>query len=450
MNRSLIQVAVKTGVADSLSKKLNVSLCFVLDVSGSMGFDNKLEDAKKALLSAVSVMKNGDEFALVVFSNDAQTIIEPQILNQENRIQIMEIIRGLKEQGGTNIQAGLLQGYFELTKFKNREYSRLLLLTDGNSNIDIVTPEQLAKKLNVEYVEGLRISTIGLGYDVNQELLRKIAKNGSGHYYFVDKSETLTSIIKNDLSSLVVPAVKNVKVSINTKAMFKILNIYGFEGSAPFSPTNALIEFQELNMNDWRILIVEIERKNIVSGITIPVEVSMECETVKESQKINLKDNAKITWFEGKPQQQIKPNLAVAKNSLIFGNAVSLIQVGKLTEHGGYKEALDVLNLQINNNLVYYEVSGSNELKPEIERLLNIRKILLKKVKDKSTELEDNIIALQNEVYTNQNTAASNQSVKKSNSNLKKIVNLGLDIAETVTPGICTTIARLISNAIFK
>jgi Ca-activated chloride channel family protein len=232
--------------------------------------------------------------------------------------------------------------------------------------------------------------------------------------------------------------------------MFKISNIYGFEGSAPFSPTNALIEFQELNMNDWRILIVEIEGNNIVSGISIPVEVSMEGETVKESQKINLKDNAKIIWFEGKPQQQIKPNLVVAKNSLIFGNAVSLIQVGKLTEHGGYKEALDVLNLQINNNLVYYEVSGSNELKPEIERLLNIRKILLKRIKDKSTEREDNIIALQNEVYSNQNTAASNQSVKQSNSNLKKIVNLGLDIAETVTPGICTTIARLISNAIFK
>ena len=355
------------------------------------------------------------------------------------------IIQNITEGGGTNIQAGLLQGYLEMTKFKNFDYPRLLLLTDGNSNITSISSEQLSKKLEVEYIEGLRISTIGLGYDVNQELLREIANQGKGHFYFVDKSETLSKIIKDDLFSLILPVVKNVNISIRMNEGYKISNIYGYEKDDTFSSAYANLKYAELNMNDWRIAIIEIERKMEISGESIPLSTELNFEIIKDSRKINLEKSTIIRWYEPKDYKLSKPNSLVARNSLIFGNALALIQVGKLSEQDRYNEALDVLNLQINNNIVFFESLDSKELKDEIDRLYQIRKILLDKINNKTSDSQKLLISAQNDIYYEESIL----QVQNRESKIHVIIDKGINVADMVVPGIWTTIARLVNDAVF-
>lgn len=90
----------------------------------------------------------------------------------------------------------------------------------------------MAQKLQIEYVEGARISTIGIGFDVDQGLLRNIAKQGNGHFYFLDSSDRLADIMREDLTSLVVPALKDINLDITTYTDFDILNAYGVESDA--------------------------------------------------------------------------------------------------------------------------------------------------------------------------------------------------------------------------
>ncbi|EMY76739.1 hypothetical protein LEP1GSC060_3347 [Leptospira weilii serovar Ranarum str. ICFT] len=108
-------------------------------------------------------------------------------------------------------------------------------------------PEEIAKKAKVQYLEGSRISTIGLGYDVNQNLLRTVAENGQGHYYFADNAKTLTKIIRDDFETLVVPIAKKVILNIHSNPGYKILKIYGATDDTPISSNKISLNLGELN-----------------------------------------------------------------------------------------------------------------------------------------------------------------------------------------------------------
>lgn len=442
---SLIQIAVKTGQLQNEEGAVQVGLCLVLDVSGSMGFDNKLADAKQALLAAVASLKNGDEFALVTFNNHAQTVIEPLVITASNRERVITSIKDIRQSGGTNIQGGLLQGYLEITKFQQSEYPRLLLITDGNSNINSITPEQLAKKLQVEFVEGIRISTVGLGFDVNQDLLRKIAKSGSGHFYFADKSATLESILKEDLASLTVPAAKNVHIEIDTNNGFVIKSIHGVDDKLAFNSASASWEYPELNVDDWRIVIVEVERSGITQGKYSPLEVKLKCALVDSLREVSLESSPVITWVENRGPNSSRANPVVARNSVLFGNAIALIQVGELTEKGQFDEALKMFSLQISNNIAIYEAGDSGEIEKEINKLTKIRMLLISRMDALPEGNDKQFISIQDDIISDD--VEKQQSAGKSK--LKKMVNLGLKVAETVAPGFWTTLARLISDNVF-
>lgn len=446
-DKTLIQVALKTRSITLEETKSKFSLCFVLDVSGSMKFDDKLHIAKKALIDAVNILKNGDEFALVVFNNTAKTYIETQLLNNQSRILIINKLKKLIPGGGTNIQDGLLKGYFEMTKFQNHEFSRLLLLTDGNSNINIMSPERMSQKLNIEYIEGLRISTIGLGYDVDQKMLREIAQNGGGHFYFVDSYKTLSNIIKNDLNMVVVPLVKDLELKLNTDSNFKILNIFGKNEEDEITDSEAELLITELNADDWRIFVVEVEKQNNLIGNFNPLSVSLTYKEISSSKFGSINSKLEMEWYNNEMDINPEINFKVARNSVIYGNALSLIKVGELNELNEYEKALDILNIQLSNNLSYYEFTNSQSMVSEINRLYKIREILLKKTNQNHMDGSD-IIANYDKKKLDEN-ADSNKKKKKDTSTLKKIVNKGIEITEIVTPGPWVTLARLISQAIF-
>ncbi len=176
VNKNFVQIGIKTRNPKQNEKKVKLSLCFVLDISGSMSRDNKLIDTKKALNNAVSELKTGDEFTLVIFNDDAKIYIPPEIIDQNTRDSIKNQISRLEPGGGTDIESGLILGYSQVTKFTGESYKRLILLTDGKSEVDTINPKEIAEKAKVAYKPDIKISTIGLGYGVNESLLRKIAK----------------------------------------------------------------------------------------------------------------------------------------------------------------------------------------------------------------------------------------------------------------------------------
>ncbi len=162
-----------------------ISIFLVLDRSGSMRNDNKMEDAKDAATSFVDITDDLDEVGLVSFSTsarlDQQLTIDKQAVKDE--------IDDLSARGWTAIGDGIYTATNELAVY-GLDKKIQVLLTDGREtrNSD---PEGRAAEAAAQNVT---IYAIGLGDDVDEPQLMLIANLTGGNYYFSPTSEELMSI----------------------------------------------------------------------------------------------------------------------------------------------------------------------------------------------------------------------------------------------------------------
>ncbi len=377
---TLAQIAIRTRVANVSERAKKFGISLVLDNSGSMKEDDKFQDALNATLAMVAELSEGTEFALIVFSNVARVVIKPTIITRQSRETIKDTIQQLSTEGGTNIEAGLVLGYKTMAKFSKEAQSRLLLLTDGQSNVGVTDPKELAKEADVQYLEGARISTVGLGFDVDEQLLRTIAEKGRGAYYFAENAAALKTFFRKDIESLMIPIAKDVRLAVKAGSESIIKKVYGYE--PPISNNSISIDVGELNSDDWRIVIVEIEGK--ANSVTVEATASYRPISAKTTM---TKKVAKKIVVGG--QKKAKINKVVARNAVIFSNAMTLIEVSKLDKARKYKEAEDIVTIQLANLEVVRSLDKSSELKKEADNLLQVKQILqAKQGKEKGESLQ--------------------------------------------------------------
>lgn len=422
-NITLAQVAVRTRNASINEKKSAFGISLVLDISGSMSSDHKFEDSIAAVIAMIEELNIGTEFALITFSNEADVVIPPTTITSENKIKLISVVKKIRIAGGTNIEAGLILGYKTLAQFQKGLNSRLLLLTDGMSNVGITEPAALAEKANVQYREGARISTIGLGYEVDEKLLRTIAQKGQGAYYFAENSKTLKSLLRKDIESLMIPIIQNVEVKI-TANNAHIKKTYGAESISDQNIYSKKIG--EMNSDDWRIFIVELEKISPTNNIQL--NAAIDYSTFKNSKKTITKTASKTLQVTNKNNSTL--DKTVARNSILFSNALTLIHVSKLDKVSKYEDAESILKIQLANVEIAMGWDKSEQMQKEYENLLKVRKI----VSEKSTK---------NSFSTAPETTQN--ATKPTN---KSIIKAALTIAEKTIPGPWSIILNLLNLGI--
>lgn len=161
-------------------------ILLVLDRSGSM-LGDKLQaarDSAHAFLDEVDFARN--RVGLVAFSHEAELV---QGLT-DDLAALHAAVDRVTAVGGTDIASGLSLAHSELAGARHRPSARrtIVLLTDGNSDLRSAVGSALAAKLT-----GTWLFTIGLGEDVNRDLLRRLASS-PGDCYLAPTSEDLTRV----------------------------------------------------------------------------------------------------------------------------------------------------------------------------------------------------------------------------------------------------------------
>lgn len=172
----------------------------VLDRSGSMAADNKLPYAKEAVRSLVGRLQADDRFALVVFDSSATVQIPLSPITENMRAQILRHVQGLRPGASTNIGAGLLTARALLAGDGGPRSRRVILLSDGETNVGIVDPKELGKIATSFSTHAAVLSTIGMGLEFNETLMAALADYGMGHYAYLEHLATLGDILQKDVS----------------------------------------------------------------------------------------------------------------------------------------------------------------------------------------------------------------------------------------------------------
>ena len=190
-------------------------LTFVIDVSGSMQEDNKLEMVKYGLTRLVDRLGPNDRVGIVAFTDTAWTVIEPTSV--ENRNRILDAINGLYPMNSTNTEAGLRQGYdMAYRYYRDGAINRVVLATDGVANVGNTDPNALSTYAHDYYGRGVYLSTIGVGRgNYNDQLLQVLADKGNGNYNFLDSQQAAERIFGQDLDGTLQAIAKDAKIQVD-------------------------------------------------------------------------------------------------------------------------------------------------------------------------------------------------------------------------------------------
>jgi len=197
------------------NERKDVSLTFVIDVSGSMDMDNRLGLVKRSLELLVERLGRGDQVSIVVYGSDARVILEPTPAYRKG--QILEAIYRLQPEGVTNMEAGLRLGYkMALRGYNPDGINRVVLCSDGVANVGKIQAGQILREVRGYVEEGVMLTTIGFGMDnYNDTLMEQLADDGNGFYAYVDDIDEAQRLFVDDLTSTLQTIALDAKVQVD-------------------------------------------------------------------------------------------------------------------------------------------------------------------------------------------------------------------------------------------
>jgi len=152
-----------------------------LDVSGSMGSDQKLEQAKTALVDIVQRLQSDDVFNIVLFETGVSVWTPNEMVPVSSVPQAVTYINSLVPLGSTNLNDGMITALNLLSvRHVEGKVPMIVLLTDGVPTVGEVNPMNIRANILAANTMEISIFCLGFGYDLDFNLIRAIALENRG------------------------------------------------------------------------------------------------------------------------------------------------------------------------------------------------------------------------------------------------------------------------------
>lgn len=177
-----------------------ISTALVIDRSGSMEDDDKLDGAVEAALAFVGLMRPGDQAALIAFNSDVD-LEEPFTGDQA---ELERSIERLRPDGGTAVYDSIVAGVDLLREQPGRRM--LLVLTDGQDcresgdgcPNDAGSTSSLEEAIAYANAAGQPVYVVGLGESngdgIDEDVLQQIAAETAGQYFYAPEADELAAL----------------------------------------------------------------------------------------------------------------------------------------------------------------------------------------------------------------------------------------------------------------
>lgn len=198
---------------DDLAERelVNKDIVFVLDTSGSMADEGKMEKARSALLFGIKTLRDGDRFNVINFAGE-EHLMENNLIaaNNAGKKRGEDFVNKLTPTGGTNINDALLTA---LNQFNSSERPKMLVfMTDGLPTVGESNAEKIVANVKNSKARDIRLFTFGVGYDVNTTLLDKLAAENSGASDYVEPKEDLEIKVSNFFTKVSAPVLSDLQI----------------------------------------------------------------------------------------------------------------------------------------------------------------------------------------------------------------------------------------------
>ena len=191
--------------------RVPLNLGVVIDRSGSMYDERRLEFVIDAVKFLADNLSADDKVSIVAFADKAKVIITPEAARDSGAIKrAIDDIDLLEIGGGTQMALGMRAAIDEVKKnLSSDRLNRVLVLTDGQTYEETACIELVEKNR-----DQISFSTMGVGVEFNEKLLQRLAQDSNGKYHFIGDPAEIANIFEDELQGLRSVSLRNGRIEV--------------------------------------------------------------------------------------------------------------------------------------------------------------------------------------------------------------------------------------------
>ena len=231
-SQRFVVARVDAPVAKTDGTRPPVNLAFVLDRSGSMS-GGKLRVAARAVEEGIGRLQPTDRFSIVWFDSDIDVLVAGTLATGDARRAAIERLRSVGPGGSTNLSGGWLAGCEQVaTAPIESGVNRVLLLTDGQANLGMTDPAELAHHAAQLRLRGVSTTTFGVGDDFQEALLQGMAQAGGGHFHDIADAAAIADHLSSEIGESLEVVARDVELRLTLPDGVRVESLGAFPAMA--------------------------------------------------------------------------------------------------------------------------------------------------------------------------------------------------------------------------
>ena len=197
----------------SQTQKVPRDIVFVVDTSGSMIQDNKIEQAKAALQQCLAELEPSDRFAVMNFATTVNCYRDHLVTANDEHVKAgMGWVADLYAGGGTAIHQALTTA-LEMRGGDSERMFTVVFFTDGQPTIGKTDTVEILADVASRNTANTRIFSFGLGNDLNAVFLDQIAEQTRALSIYVRPEQDIAQSVAGFFEKIHHPVLANLKLS---------------------------------------------------------------------------------------------------------------------------------------------------------------------------------------------------------------------------------------------
>ncbi len=328
--------------------RLPLNLSVVVDRSGSMYDERRLEFVIEAVKFIAGSVAPEDKVSVVAFADRAKVIIQPEEIHNKNAVnRALEDIDLLDIGGGTQMALGMQAGIEEVNRNHSpQRLNRVLVLTDGQTY-----QETACTDLAIQHREAMSFSTMGVGVEFNEKLLMRIAQDSNGKYHFIGDPSEIPGIFDDELQGLRAVTVRNGRIEVTLSQGVQVREAFraspeiyslgtplveerkityqigDLEAGVPGSVLMTLVLPPRkpgpvrISQNVFYYEVPGVGEHSVTADMTVDYTLDRTLTSKRSGRVMNLVDQVSIAKLQAKAEEELKAG-NIDKATRLLGNAM--------------------------------------------------------------------------------------------------------------------------------
>jgi hypothetical protein len=251
----------------------------------------------------------------------------------------------IEARGGTDLCGGWLRCCEQVALAQTPEaVTRVLLLTDGLANAGIVDHSEIVGHAAELRKRGIATTTFGVGEDFDEHLLGRIADEGGGHFYYVERDEQIPAAIETEVGEALEVTLRQARLRV---------------GPASVAAVNPLAPYPtRREENDW---VIELGDLVSLQELPVPLRISFAREALagpegsavrlsialESDQSVGAQETLQWTMAPPSAMSGQPRNRAVDRAVAEAYAALARREAGRLNREGDFDAARKRLDLTV-------------------------------------------------------------------------------------------------------